>query len=71
VIVMVITVAIKALEFAAAGLLEQETHRPTALRTNGRRGVLRHRTLTLDQARALPNSLSPNTAEDGAVMNKV
>jgi hypothetical protein len=24
--------------------------------------------LTLDQAGALPNSLSPNTAEDGAVM---
>jgi len=28
-------------------------------------------TLTLDQARAPPNSLSPINAEDGAVMNKI
>jgi hypothetical protein len=28
-------------------------------------------TLTLDQAGALPNSLSPNTAEDGPVIEKV
>jgi hypothetical protein len=34
-------------------------------------GVFLGMTLTLDQARALPNSRSPNVAEDGAVMNKV
>jgi hypothetical protein len=61
-------VAVDATEFTTARFDEHKTHRLAALRTDRRRGILGHRTLTLDQAGALPNSLSPNTAEDGAVM---
>jgi hypothetical protein len=56
------------LEFAAARFAKQELHALATLRADRGRGVLGHGKLALDQARALPNSQSPITAEDGAVI---
>jgi hypothetical protein len=63
-------VALNALELAGASLCDQEMHWLATLRA-GRRGGFLGMTLTLDQARALPISLSPVNAEDGAAMAKV
>jgi hypothetical protein len=58
-------------EISAADILaEQESHGLAALRAERWGCVLAHATLTLDQARVLPNSPSPINAETGAVMDK-
>jgi hypothetical protein len=67
----IVALAIETLEFAAARLAKQKSHGLFALRAERRGCVLGHGTLTLDQARAITDSLSPIIAEDGAVMSKV
>jgi hypothetical protein len=67
----VIAIAIEALKLPAADIpAEQELHGFAALRAGWRRSVFGH-DARLDQARALPNSLSPMNAETGAAMAKI
>jgi hypothetical protein len=63
----IVAIAIKALEFAAARFAKQKSHGLSALWTDRRWAILGHGTHA-DQARVL-FSLSPITAEDGAVMS--
>ena|SRR5882724_2145037 len=63
-------IAVDATEFPSSRFDQDKPHWLAALRADRRRGILGHGILTLDQAGALPNSRSPNAAEDGAVILK-